>query len=115
MQLQSARVSCCMQSHDDAVTSSCTRLTCILYCTCDFSIQCCRLCPKKTVVSSRASEESSKLALYGSSEEFTTALDAWSLKYKSMQSVRDETPAQTVLRLSEKLCNNKTLLEVSII
>ena len=84
-----------------------------VYCTCDISIQCCRLCPKKTVVSSAASEESSRLALYGSSEEFITTLDAWSLKYKSMQSVRDETPAQTILRLSLKLCNNKILLEVS--
>ena len=42
-------------------------------------------------------------------------LDAWSLKYKSMQSIRDETPAETILRLSAKLCNNKVLLEVSVV
>lgn len=39
-------------------------------------------------------------------------LDAWSMKYKAVQSVRDETVEQTILRLSEKLCNNKDLLEV---
>lgn len=31
-----------------------------------------------------------------------------------MHSVRDETPEQTIRRLSEKLCSNKALLEVCI-
>ena len=82
---------------------------------CDIYIHCCRLCPKKTVATSATLGELTQLAQYGSSEEFTMTLDAWSLKYKSMQSIRDETPAETILRLSAKLCNNKVLLEVSVV
>lgn len=74
-------------------------------------IQYCRLCPKK-IAGDKSSDEGPKLAPYDSSGAFSRTLDAWSIKYITMHSVRDETPEQTIRRLSEKLCNNKSLLEV---
>jgi len=55
------------------------------------------------------------LLLYDRAADFTAALDAWRDKYKTLQSDRDESPEETVTRLSMKLCNDKELLQARMI
>ena len=54
------------------------------------------------------------LLLYERAAEFTTALDAWHGRYKTVQSDWDETPEETVVRLKMKLCTDKELLQARI-
>lgn len=49
---------------------------------------------------------------YENSTDFVAALESWGTKYKTVQSTRSESAEQTILRLSEKLCGQKSLLEV---
>ncbi len=76
----------------------------------------CRLCPKKTTSAEVSSaKQMQQLLPYEREVDFTAALDAWRDKYKTVQSNRDETPEETVMRLSEKLCNDKELLQARVL
>lgn len=73
---------------------------------------CHRLCPKTTENAQSRMKGPPQLP-YNSEADFVKALDAWCIKWSVVHSASNETPEAAVLRLSEKLCHNKDVLQAS--